>query len=192
MRRQTASLARLRPALVALLALLAVLSGCERGAFTASGKLSSTGGRLGTWSGTPVSCTRTTFLGPVFSPGGLKRPAGSAQQTLLTFAWEDPTHYDPLRDVHMEKAGDAPMHLGLATRLGADRTEHIWASLDTLKHGMGLRMDETKCRVLKLERTEKPSQVQGGRSVLEGRLTLDCTAHGNHVQGDIAFSNCGY
>jgi len=158
-----------------LLAASLALTGCNR-YFAAKGVVASPEGHLGAWSSTPQGCTRDPFDGlPI-----------SQTSSILTFLWEDPGTYDPLRGPHRLTAPDAPMRLTLAHAGPAYAIQ-----IDTVKTE-GTHFQSTACTTFALDTHETPKTIPEGRPTLSGSLRFDCRANSSHITADIHFQRCQY
>ena len=163
-----------RPALLLLL----LLCGCNRGFFTASGSVASTGRTYrNDWKSTPQGCTRDPF----------DAQPGSHTSSILTFVWQDPGARNPLVD-NRTAAPDAPMRLGFYR--SSTSPAGYAASLETLRQG-GIRLTPANCPRFFL-RTEAHTEPNGQPS-LSGEFELDCnTAIETHIAGHVTFAHCQY
>jgi hypothetical protein len=165
----------LKAAATALLCSCLALTGCNK-YFAARGIVSSPEGHLGAWSSTPPGCTRDPFDGlPI-----------SETSSVLTFLWQDPSIYDPLRGPHRFTAPDAPMRLTLS------RAGTAYAiGIDTVKTE-GTHFDSIACTTFAAETHETPKTIPEGRPSLSGTLRFDCRTAASHITANIRFNRCEY
>ena len=144
--------------------------------FTASGKIASSGGDLGTWRESPEGCSRDPFDG---------LPAGESS-TILTFLWNDPGVRDPLRDLHRSTAPNFPMRLEVA-RAPTGYT----LKLDTVKT-KATEFDSRTCTSFVVETQEAAPDIREGKPTLAGSVRFSCPANGGTLTADVRFKRCDY
>lgn len=151
--------------------LLAFL-GCGPTFFAAKGTVSSSGGQLGSWSVTPISCSRDEFNGD--------------SSRLITMLFRGPQSNDPDRDLHQDKQPDSLLRLEVAKNGSG-----YMAQLETMKSMEGTLLDASNCQKLTLDRTEHSAGFGELHPTLNGELVMDCTVKQSHVTADVIFKKCG-
>ena len=151
--------------------LLLALAGCGPTFFSAKGTLDSSGGSLDKWSQTPLGCHRDVFDGDT--------------SKLMTFSWGNPNANDPDRSVHDKTRPAFPVLLNIAKDGSGGYTGH----LQTSKAGEASFSTST-CKTFALTTKERSKGFAEMNPPLDGKLTLDCTAAGSHITGDLTFKHC--
>ena len=157
----------------AVLTVCVTLTGCEPRFFKVHGTISSDGGALGRWDTSPEGCARDPLD---------KKPIGESA-TVATFLWQDLR----VRERDRKTFPDAP------TRLELSRTDKgLSANLETDRTATGTTLDTGDCRTFHLTTAEGKPALAGGKPTLGGRLEMDCTARGSHIEADLRFSGCEF
>ena len=158
-----------------------LLAGCGPEFFKAKGTVSSDGGPLKAWSGTPLGCSRGAARG---EPG-----------KILTFQFGLPPGFEAAHP----KGENAPEQLAFAQNgSGVMGSLQVFAEVkqpgapDTMQQASnGFTLDNSNCKTITLDRQEQSKSFAESVKPLKGHLVLDCNVQGSRITADLTFRHCG-